>query len=78
MATIQIREIPNESYEVIRRRARQAGQSIQAYMRQLVIEVTSEPTAQEALASIAAARSSSDKPGATRDSILEGLAAERR
>lgn len=78
MATIQVREIPEDSYAVIQRRARAAGQSIQAYMRQLVIEVTSKPTTGEALESIAAARRSSDAPGATRESILADLAAEQR
>lgn len=33
MATIQVRNIPDDAYEIIRRRARAAGQSIQAYMR---------------------------------------------
>jgi hypothetical protein len=37
MATIQVREVPEESYEVLRRRARRSGQSIQAYMREQVI-----------------------------------------
>ena len=32
MALIQIRDVPEETYETIRRRARAAGQSIQAYM----------------------------------------------
>lgn len=78
MATIQIREIPADSYEVIRRRARASGQSIQAYMRQLVIEVTAEPTTEEALDAMAAARRGSQAPGATRDSILAELTADRR
>ena len=78
MATIQIREIPDDSYEVIRRRAKESGQSIQAYMRRLVIDVTAQPTIEEALASIADAHRASDAPGATRASILVGLAAERR
>lgn len=78
MATIQIREIPDDSYEVIRRRANESGQSIQAYMRRLVIEVTARPTTEEAIASITAAHRASDAPGATRTSILADLAAERR
>ncbi|MGH8775876.1 MAG: FitA-like ribbon-helix-helix domain-containing protein [Jiangellaceae bacterium] len=44
MATIQIREVPESAYEVIRRRARAAGQSIQAYMRDRVVELASRPT----------------------------------
>ncbi|MGH8964164.1 MAG: FitA-like ribbon-helix-helix domain-containing protein [Actinomycetes bacterium] len=38
MATIQIRDIPEDVYEGIRERARSAGQSLQAYMRAEVIE----------------------------------------
>jgi antitoxin FitA len=37
MATIQIRDIPDDVYEGIRQRARAAGQSLQAYMRAEVI-----------------------------------------
>ncbi len=33
MATIQIREIPEDAYEVIRKRTRADGRSIQSYMR---------------------------------------------
>lgn len=54
MATIQIREIPEEAYEVIRRRARAAGMSIQAYMRQVVIDFASRPSKAEAIARIEA------------------------
>ena len=43
MATIQIRDVSEEAYEVIRRRARAAGQSIQAYMKQAVERLASEP-----------------------------------
>jgi antitoxin FitA len=51
MAMIQIRDVPEDVYETIRRRARRAGQSIQAYMlahtvdfarRRTPAEVTSE------------------------------------
>jgi plasmid stability protein len=38
MATIQIRDIPDDVYEGIRERARAAGQSLQAFMRAEVIE----------------------------------------
>lgn len=78
MATIQIREIPEEAYEVIRCRARAAGRSIQSYMRELVVEIAGQPTADEALAIMDAVRADSSHPGATRESILDDLAAERR
>lgn len=39
MATIQIRDVPNDAYEALREQARAAGQSLQAYMRERVIEM---------------------------------------
>jgi plasmid stability protein len=78
MATIQIREIPEDAYEIIRRRARTSGRSIQSYMREVVVEFAAHPTTDEALALMASARADSDAPGATRESILSDLAADRR
>jgi antitoxin FitA len=49
VATIQIRDIPDDVYENIRRRARAAGQSLQAYMRELVVEWGSRQTRDEVL-----------------------------
>ena len=34
MATIQIRDIPDDVHEQLQRQARDAGQSLQAYMRE--------------------------------------------
>ncbi len=78
MATIQIREIPEDAYEVIRKRARGAGRSIQSYMRDWVIEFAGHPTTEEALAAMEIALAAADSPGATRESILADLAADRR
>lgn len=78
MATIQIREIPDDAYEVIRKRARAEGRSIQAYMRDWVVEFASHPTTEETLASLEHALSNSDTAGATPDSILDDLAVDRR
>jgi antitoxin FitA len=39
MATIQIRDIPADAYETLREQARAAGQSLQAYMRERVVEM---------------------------------------
>lgn len=78
MATIQIREIPEDAYEVIRRRARASGRSIQSYMRDWVVEFASRPTAEEAVEALEAVLASHDTPGATRESIQADLAAERR
>ena len=78
MATIQIREIPEDVYEVVRKRARAAGQSIQAYMREVIIEFASTPTTAEVLAEMARARAKDDPDGVTRESILAALEADRR
>jgi antitoxin FitA len=78
MATIQIREIPEDSYEVIRKRARAAGRSIQSYMRDWVVDFADHPTTDEALAVMEAARNAAATPGASRESILADLAADRR
>ncbi len=79
MATIQIREIPEDAYEVLRRRARGRGQSIQAYMREQVLAMADRPSKEEALESIEATleRQTTDRT-ATPESIVADLAADRR
>lgn len=52
MATIQIRDVADEAYEIIRRRARVAGQSIQTYMKEQIERLAREPTDAELLAEI--------------------------
>lgn len=78
MATIQVREIPESAYEIIRKRARASGQSIQAYMRDVVVEFAARPTAHEVHQMLEDARADSQTPGATHESILADLAADRR
>jgi len=78
MATIQIREIPEDAYEVIRKRARAAGRSIQSYLRDWLIDFAGNPTPEEVLMAMAAARAASQTPGPTHESILADLAADRR
>jgi len=78
MATIQIRELPEEVYETIRRRARAAGQSIQAYMRDQVIELARRRTRDEAWAAIESALTDGDSPGASLSDIVDDLGADRR
>ena len=78
MATIQVRELPEESYEVLRRRARRAGKSLQAYMRDQLVELAGRPTKEEAIDQVNAvlARMSGEAP--TPASIVEDVRAERR
>lgn len=78
MATIQIREVPEESYEVLRRRARRAGQSMQAYMRDEIIASAARPTKSEAIETIEAILSQIGWSDLTARSVLDDLAADRR
>ena len=78
MATIQIREIPEDAYEVIRLRARASGRSIQSYMRDMVVDFAAHPTTEEVLAVMETVRAADDTPGATRESVLSDLADGRR
>ncbi len=76
MATIQIRDLPEQTYETIRRRARASGQSIQAYMREQIVEMTQRRTKAEAWAAIEEATAGS--PGPTLDDIVGDVHADRR
>ncbi len=78
MATIQIREIPEDTYEVIRKRARAQGRSIQSYMRDWVVGFAAGPTAAEMVDQLEAALARHDSPGATHESITADLEADRR
>ena len=44
MPTIQIRDLPELTYEVIRQRAQAAGRSIQSYMHEEIVRLANEPT----------------------------------
>lgn len=78
VATIQVREIPENLYEVLRRRARQSGQSLQAYMRDQVIALAERPTKAEVIADIEAVLASAKSPEPAASSLADDVAAERR
>ena len=78
MATIQIRDIPEESYEVLRRRARREGRSLQTYLRQEIIDLAARPTKAEALARIDTLLQRVQGEEPTADSVLADIGAERR
>lgn len=65
MATIQIRDIPEETYEVIRKRARSHGQSIQGYMRDRLVEDAASPTAADIWDTIDQLRATEPTPNAS-------------
>ncbi len=52
MATIQIRDLPEPAYEILRDRAKAQGQSLQAYMREVVADLAFTPTKVEVLAEL--------------------------
>ncbi|MFC6707894.1 hypothetical protein [Flexivirga alba] len=47
-------------------------------MRDVVVDLASRPTTEETLAAMESVRADSDTPGATHESILADLAADRR
>ncbi len=47
MPSIQIKDVPDETHAVFRRRAATAGQSLQEYLRGHLIEEASHPTLEE-------------------------------
>lgn len=78
MPTIQIREIPDDAYETIRRRARAAGQSIQNYMRDQVVELAGRRTKQEAWAAVESRLDASASNGPDLEQIVTQLGEDRR
>jgi hypothetical protein len=79
MATIQIRDIPDDVHEELQRKARQAGQSLQAYMRDRVIEWTQVQSRKaEALRHLDELLAREGGLGLTTKQILEDLDADRR
>ncbi|MBV9382297.1 MAG: antitoxin [Streptosporangiaceae bacterium] len=49
MATIQIKNVPEEAHAVLRQRAAAAGQSLQEYMLTWIERATARPTVDEVL-----------------------------
>jgi hypothetical protein len=53
MPSVQIKDVPVETHAVLRRRAADANQSLQEYLRSWLIEAASQPTLDEVLKRIA-------------------------
>lgn len=49
MPSVQIKDVPEQTHAVLRRRAAAAHQSLQEYLRTWLIEEASEPTLDEVL-----------------------------
>jgi plasmid stability protein len=78
MATIRVRDIPEETYQVIWRRARAEGKSIQAYLRDQVIAMAARPTKREALAAIESALEEYGPVSFAPEDIVRDLHVDRR
>lgn len=74
MAIIQIREVPEPVYDVIRRRARAQGKSIQAYMLDVTIRHASRPDKAEVARRLSERRIGA---GVDLDAVVEGLRGDR-
>jgi hypothetical protein len=77
MALIQIRDVPEDVYETIRRRARAAGQSIQAYMLARTIEIGRRPTPSEVLSDLVADLGGRPRLAVDTDALLDDRDAGR-
>ncbi|MBA3368214.1 MAG: hypothetical protein H0T99_06040 [Geodermatophilaceae bacterium] len=49
MPSVQIKDVPDETHAVLRRRAAQANQSLQEYLRSKLIDEAGRPTIDEVL-----------------------------
>lgn len=52
MKNVQIRDVPERTHAVIRRRAAEAGMSMQEYLLALINDSASRPTVEEVLARV--------------------------
>ncbi|HEU0087147.1 MAG TPA: antitoxin [Pseudonocardiaceae bacterium] len=77
MATIQVRDVPDEVAETYRRRAQAAGKSLQSYMRELLIETARRRDKAEVMAIVEQALDRDPAPGLSADTIRSGLQALR-
>lgn len=77
MATIQIRDVPEEDAAILRRRAEAAGMSLQAYMRRELIASAPRRTKAEAMTAVREALEQDPRTGAGTDSIVSELRAVR-
>ena len=77
MATIQIRDIPEEVHEELQRRAREAGQSLQAYMREHIVSTTRAQARWAEAVAEWEAYLAANPPSITREQILNDLDEDR-
>jgi plasmid stability protein len=73
MATIQVRDVPDDVAETYRRRAQASGQSLQSYMREQLIAMARRRDKAELMAVVEQALAQDPAPGLSDDTIREGL-----
>ncbi|GAA5135727.1 FitA-like ribbon-helix-helix domain-containing protein [Pseudonocardia adelaidensis] len=78
MATIQIRDIPDDVYESIRQEAKAAGQSLQAYMREQVTELARRRARWSEIVAEWEAELERFGPTVSREQVLADLDEDRR
>jgi len=79
VATIQIRDIPDDVHEYFQQEARASGQSLQAYMRERAIEWARQRARKAAvLAELEEVMRKDRGTGITTQQILDDLQADRR
>ena len=73
MATIQVRDVPDDVAETYRRRAQASGKSLQSYMREQLIAMARRRDKAEVLAIVEQALERDSAPGLSDDTIRSGL-----
>ncbi|WP_137814512.1 FitA-like ribbon-helix-helix domain-containing protein [Gandjariella thermophila] len=73
MATIQVRDLPDDVAETYRRRAQAAGKSLQSYMREQLIVMARRRDKAELMAAVEQALAADPGPGLSEDTIHSGL-----
>ena len=73
MATIQVRDVPDEVAEIYRRRAQASGKSLQSYMREQLIAMARRRDKAEVMAIVEQALEHDPAPGLGADTIRAGL-----
>jgi antitoxin FitA len=73
MATIQVRDVPDEVAEIYRRRAQASGKSLQSYMREQLIAMARRRDKAEVMAIVEQTLDCDPAPGLSDDTIRAGL-----
>jgi antitoxin FitA len=73
MATIQVRDVPEDVAQTYRRRAQASGKSLQSYMREQLIAMARRRDKAEVMAVVEQTLNQDPGPGLSQDTIRSGL-----